>query len=215
MHRHVYLYTFVFEGGGSIMTLNLSLLLQLNREAHRLRSVSYCELIILCWNCVRACMCVLLPVCVCVCVYLWLLLRKWQSRVLFLIYHIQTSYFLNVLTPWLLLMHLQCQSHSFELQRRRMRESKSRRKEARRGPEVRVQGGHPSLFVALCLLKKILNAAIRIRKPLLAEFQNTFGTIVFFPLPMCIQAASSHAAVSMAISICVRNSLTLSHRNPT
>lgn len=75
MHRHVYLYTFVFEGGGCIMAPNLSLLLQLDREAHRLRSVSYCELIILCWNCVRACMCVLLPVCVRVCV-LSLLLRK-------------------------------------------------------------------------------------------------------------------------------------------
>lgn len=64
-----------------------------------------------------------------------------------------------------------------------------------------------------------LNAPRWTEKPLLTEFQNTFGTIVFFFFvffslpPVCIQAASSHAAVSMAISICVRNSLTLSRRS--
>lgn len=54
-------------------------------------------------------------------------------------------------------------------------------------------------------------SACRISKYVLAPLLLFF----FFPFspPVCIQAASSHAAVSMAISICVRNSLTLSHRS--
>lgn len=56
-------------------------------------------------------------------------------------------------------------------------------------------------------------------KCLFAEFKKKTFSLLFFLCPpptpnpphppVCIQAASSHAAVSMAISICVRNSLTL------
>lgn len=160
MRGFVYLYIFVFEDVRSIMALNLSLLFQFNREAHRLRSVSYCELIILCWNCVRVCMCVLAPVGVwCVCTFVIAKEMTEQS----IISHLPHPdlIFLNALTPWLLLMHLQCQSHSFELQRWREtdRGGWGGGLGVACGPGVRVQGGYFSLFVALCLLKKNLKCS--------------------------------------------------------
>ena len=60
--------------------------------------------------------------------------------------------FLNALTPWLLQKHLQCQSHSFELQR--WSESERDRERGGGGPGVRVQGGYSSLFVSLLVQKK-------------------------------------------------------------
>ena len=67
----VYLYTFLngFESVRSTTALHPFLLFQLDREARCLRSVSYCELIILRWNCVRARMVVCVYVCVCMCVF--------------------------------------------------------------------------------------------------------------------------------------------------
>lgn len=85
------------------------------------------------------------------------------------------------------------------------------------GGGYKVATSHSQLLVKKIIIiiknQKSLNAVVCTGKPLFAEFQNTFGTTVFFFPPVCIQAASSHAAVSMAISICVRNSLTLSRRS--
>lgn len=113
---------FVFVNVRSITTLSLVLLFQLNREAHCLRSVSYCELIILCWNCVS----------VCVCVYFVTAKEMTEQSIISHLPH-PDLIFLNALTQWLLQMNLQCQSHSFELQRWK--------RERERAREVGVGGG--------------------------------------------------------------------------
>lgn len=61
------------------------------------------------------------------------------------------------------------------------------------------------LYTSLCTLESLSSQ----------NFKIPLAPLFFFlsPPPVCIQAASSHAAVSMAISICVRNSLTLSCRS--
>lgn len=52
------------------LIFNPFLLFQLSCEAHCLRSISYCKLIIFCWNCISVCVCICVCLSVCsACIY--------------------------------------------------------------------------------------------------------------------------------------------------
>lgn len=183
-------------------------LFQPNSVAQCLRSVSYCELIILCWNCACVCFSTCLSVWGCVSVHAYMCVSFVTGKEMAgqgIISHPPHPdlIFLNALTPWLLLMHLQCQSHSFELQR--WSETEKQRDWEVGAEEMGWGEGAWWLLFTLCAcFKKILNAGLYIRCLCPLNFKIPLTPLFFFP-PVCIQAASSHAAVSMAISICVRN----------
>lgn len=83
-----------------------------------------------------------------------------------------------------------------------------------RGGGYKVATPHSQLLVKKIIIIKNLKMQLCALESLCSlNFKIPLAPLFFFFPPVCIQAASSHAAVSMAISICVRNSLTLSRRS--
>lgn len=128
------------------LIFNPFLLFQLSCEAHCLRSISYCKLIIFCWNCISVCV----HMCVFECLLCMHLLCYCKQNDMAQYYFPSTISrhhacfllsLLNASAPRPLQMHPQCQSHFFEFGRRRAGDGGRRQ-------GWRLQGGYSSLTVA-------------------------------------------------------------------